>query len=71
MEVQYIGKTRSFLKHNHIYDVTIKKMLKSYVYDLTVWRDVTNKEEIDKVLNYASEISIKQNWKLDRIELED
>lgn len=73
MQVRYIGKSRNGLTKDHIYEITIKKELKSYVYDIYVWRDTTHnkEEEIDKVFNYASEISIKQNWKIERIELED
>ena len=33
--------------------------------------DITTQEEMDLVINYASEISIKNNWNIDRLELED
>ena len=31
----------------------------------------STQEEMDLVINYASEISIKNNWNIDRLELED
>lgn len=74
MQVRYIGKSRNCLVKDHVYEISIKKELKSYVYDLYVWRDVThadNQEDIDKVINYASEISILQNWKMKEVKLED
>lgn len=74
MQVRYIGNTRNGLIKDHVYEISVKKELKSYVYDLYVWRDVThtdNQLELDKVFNYASEISILQNWKMKEVKLED
>ena len=42
-----------------------------YVYDCHVIFDVTKQEEMNLWMNYASEISIKNNWEFDKLELDN
>lgn len=55
---QYIGKPVMGYKTNHTYEISIEKQ--DYVYNI---------EAIDapgtKMIQYASEISIKNNWKFE------
>ena len=72
MELKYIGKTRNGLKNNHSYVVKIfPPTTRKYVYDIHFIYDITDQEELDFIMNYASMISIKYNFKFDKIELED
>ena len=72
MELKYIGRTRNGLKNNHSYVVKIFPPTKGvYVYTINFIYDITDQEEMDLVLTYASMISIKHNFAFDKIELED
>ena len=72
MELKYIGRTRNGLKNNHSYVVKIfPPATRKYVYDIHFIYDITDQEEIDLIMNYASMISIKHNFKFDKLELED
>lgn len=42
-----------------------------YVYDCHVIFDVTEQEEMDLWINYGSEVSIKNNWVIDKLELDN
>ena len=72
MEIKYIQRTRNGLKNNHNYVVKIfPPKTRKYVYDVQFLYDITEQEELDFVMNYASMISLKHNFKFDKIELED
>ena len=72
MEVKYIQKTRNGLKNNHSYVVKIfPPKTRKYVYDVLFLYDITEQEEMDLTLNYASIISLKNNFIFDKLELED
>ena len=60
MQAKYKNMSRNGLKNGN-----------EYIYDCNVVFDITTQEEMDLVINYASEISIKNNWNIDRLELED
>ena len=70
--MKYIQKTRNGLKNNHNYVVKIfPPKTKKYVYDVLFLYDITEQEEMDLTLNYASIISLKNNFIFDKLELED
>lgn len=72
MEVKYVKRTRNGLKNNHNYVVKIfPPKTKKYVYDVLFLYDITDQEEMDLTLNYASVISLKNNFIFDKLELED
>ena len=72
MEIKYIQKTRNGLKNNHNYVVKIfPPKTRKYVYDVLFLYDITDQEEMDLTLNYASIISLKNNFIFDKLELED
>lgn len=72
MEIKYIQKTRNGLKNNHNYVVKIfPPKTRKYVYDVLFLYDITEQEEMDITLNYASIISLKNNFIFDKLELED
>ena len=72
MEIKYIQKTRNGLKNNHNYVVKIfPPKTRKYVYDVLFLYDITDQEEMDLTLNYASVISLKNNFIFDKLELED
>lgn len=72
MEMKYIQKTRNGLKNNHSYVVKIlPPKTRKYVYDVLFLYDITEQEEMDITLNYASIISLKNNFIFDKLELED
>lgn len=72
MELKYIGRTRNGLKNNHSYVVKIFPPTKGiYVYTINFIYDITDQEEMDLILNYASMTSIQYNFKFDKIELTD
>lgn len=71
MEAKYKNRSRNGLKNNHEYVVKFSKPSGAYVYDAHFIYDITEKEEIDIVLNYASEKSIKNNFDIKVLRLED
>lgn len=72
MELKYIQKTLNGLKNNHSYVVKIfPPKNKIYVYTVQFLYDITDQEEMDLVLEYASQISLKHNFQFDKLELED
>lgn len=71
MNVKYTQKTRNGLINNHEYIVKIfPPKSGTYVYIVQFIYDVTLQEEMDKVMNYASMISIKHNFDFDDKEWE-
>lgn len=71
MEVRYKNKSRNGLKNNHSYVVNFTKPHGFYVYDAHFIYDITEQEEMDIVIQYASEISIRNNLQFNgKLELE-
>lgn len=72
MQVKYKNKSRNGLKNSHEYIVNITKPSGHYyVYDCHVIFDVTEQEEMDILLNFASEISLRNNFEFDKLELDN
>ena len=72
MQAKYKNKSRNGLRNRHEYIIQISKPTGHYyVYDCHVIFDVTKQEEMNLWINYASEISIKNNWKFDKLELDN
>ena len=71
MELKYINKSRNGLKNNHEYVVKIfRPKNKEYTYTMQFLYDITEQEEMDMIMNYASQISIKHNFEFDNDNLE-
>lgn len=71
MQAKYKNKSRNGLIHGHEYVVMFTKPKGQYVYDCHVIFDVTKQEEMDLWINYGSEVSIKNNWEFDKLELDN
>lgn len=72
MELKYINRSKNGLKNNHSYVVKVfPPKNKIYCYTIQFLYDATDKEEMDLVLEYASQISLKHNFQFDKLELED
>lgn len=72
MQVKYKNKSRNGLKNSHEYIINITKPSGHYyVYDCHVIFDVTEQEEMDILLNFASEISLRNNFEFDKLELDN
>lgn len=72
MELKYKNHSRNGLKNNHVYVAKIFPPKNNiYVYTVQFLFDVTEQEEMDLVLEYASQISLKYNFQFDNLELED
>ena len=72
MEVKYKNRSMNGLINNHEYVVKIyPPKNKIYVYNIHFLYDVTAQEEMDKIMNYASMISIKHNFDFDKLEMEE
>ena len=72
MQAKYKNKSRNGLRNGHEYIIQISKPTGHYyVYDCHVIFDVTRQEEMNLWMNYASEISIKNNWEFDKLELDN
>ena len=72
MQAKYKNKSRNGLKNGHEYIIQISKPTGHYyVYDCHIIFDVTKQEEMNLWMNYASEISIKNNWEFDKLELDN
>ena len=66
MQARYIGKDGVMgLKHNYVYDIYIERPKNYYTYVLKAYS-----ENQDIQVNYASVISIKQNWKITDIDID-
>ena len=62
---EYKGNKIMGFQKEHIYVFELKH--NGYTYVLHAFSDITyedNKEDIDLLINYSSEISIKQNWNI-------
>ena len=71
MELKYINHSRNGLKNNHEYVVKIfPPKNKTYVYTVQFLFDITEQEEMDLTMQYASQISLKHNFNFDTLELE-
>ena len=71
MELKYINHSRNGLKNNHEYVVKIyPPKNKIYVYTIRFLYNVTEQEEMDLEMNYASMISIKHNFEFNDKDLE-
>lgn len=71
MQAKYKDKSRNGLKNGHEYIVKFSKPTGQYVYDCNVIFDVTEKEDMNILLKYASQISIQYSWDIDKLEMED
>ena len=72
MEVKYKNHSRNGLINNHKYVVKIfPPKNKIYVYTIRFLFDITEQEEMDLEMNYASIISIKHNFDFKELELEE
>ena len=72
MEVKYKNHSRNGLKNNHEYVVKIfPPKNKTYVYTVQFMFDITDQEEMDLIITYASQISLKNNFEFDKLELEE
>ena len=72
MELKYINRSKNGLKNNHEYVVKIfPPKNKLYVYTVQFLFDITEQEEMNLVLEYASQISLKHNFQFNNLELED
>lgn len=70
MQAKYKNKSRNGLRNGHEYIIqTSKPTGHYYVYDCHVIFDVTEQEEMDILLNFASEISLRNNFEFDKLEL--
>lgn len=71
MQAKYKNKSRNGLKNGHEYIVKFSKPTGQYVYDCNVIFDITENEDMNVLLKYASQISIQYNWDIDKLEMED
>lgn len=71
MQAKYKNTTRNGLKNNHEYVLTVTKPKGQYVYDFHIIFDVTAQEEMDLFINYASLVSIQNNWTIGKLELDN
>ena len=72
MEIKYKNHSHNGLVNNHKYVVKIyPPKNKIYVYSIHFLYDITTREEMDMIMNYASMISIKHNFDFDNMELEE
>ena len=72
MEVKYKNRSKNGLINNHEYVIKIyPPKNKVYVYTIHFLFDITEHEEMDLELTYASQISIKHNFEYDKLEIEE
>ena len=72
MELKYKNHSKNGLKNNHSYVAKVfPPKNKLYVYTVQFLFDITEQEEMDLVLEYASQISLKHNFQFNNLELED
>ena len=72
MELKYKNHSRNGLKNNHEYVVKIyPPKNKLYVYTVQFLFDITDQEEMDMEMTFASQISLKHNFEFDKLELEE
>ena len=72
MELKYIQKSKNGLQNNHSYVAKVfSPKNRIYCYTVQFLYDITEQEEMDLVLEYASQISLKHNFQFNNLELED
>lgn len=74
MQAKYKNKSRNGLRNGHEYIIKMSKPTGHghyYVYDCHVIFDVTRQEEMDILLNFASEISLRNSFEFDKLELDN
>lgn len=71
MQAKYKNRSMCGLKNGHEYIVKFSKSIREYVYNCHIVFDITEQEETDIIMKYASEISIKNNWDIDKLELDN
>lgn len=71
MQAKYKNKSRNGLKNGHEYIVKFSKPTGQYVYDCNVIFDITENEEMNVLLKFASQISIKNSFDISKIELDN
>lgn len=71
MEMTYKNKSRNRLKNNHKYLCDISPPSHGdYTYLVHFYYDCTIEEDVNIWLPYASEISLRNNFEFDRLEIE-
>ena len=70
MQAKYKDKSRNGLKNGHEYVVKFSKPTGQYVYDCNVIFDITENEDMNVLLKYASQISIQNSWNINKLEME-
>ena len=70
MQAKYKDKSRNGLKNGHEYIIKFSKPTGQYVYDCNVIFDITENEDMNVLLKYASQISIQYSWDIDKLEME-
>jgi hypothetical protein len=72
MELKYKNHSRNGLKNNHEYVVRIyPPRNKIYCYTVHFVYDITEQEEMDMEMTFASQISLKNNFEFNKLELEE
>ena len=72
MQAKYKNKSRNGLRNGHEYIIKISKPTGHYyVYDCYVKFDIDTKEEMNVLLKFASQISIKNSFDISKIELDN
>lgn len=72
MELKYKNYSRNGLINNHEYVVKIySPKNKIYVYTVQFLFDVTEQEEMDMEMTFASQTSLKHNFEFNELELEE
>lgn len=70
MECKYTGQNIRDLIKGHEYTINITKPKSVYTYQIDILYDITLQQEVDYSINYSSELSIKQNWNIDKVEID-
>ena len=74
LKAKYLKKDTNHHKRNHTYEFYIKApswTRGDYCYLVHTTYDFTAEEEVDYYDNYSSEISLKQSFKIDKLELDN
>lgn len=71
MEAVYKDKTRNGLINGHKYVIHFSKHPKQHVYDCYVKFDIDTKEEMNVFLKFSSQVSIKNSFDIDKVELDN
>ena len=74
MRAKWLKKDTNHHKHNHSYEFYVKApsgVRGDYCYLVHTTYDYTAEEEVDFNDHFSSEISLKQSFKIDKIELDN